>query len=117
MIFFTNQDLKILGISNVNEFIKKNMKKKSVKVYRQGNGVVKIFFAKYLYKFKLRLNKKVVDTTGCGDAFNASFIFHFFKNNTLKNCVNISHNLAKKVAYNKGALIPKNFFTRKDYTK
>ncbi|PPR54817.1 MAG: 2-dehydro-3-deoxygluconokinase [Alphaproteobacteria bacterium MarineAlpha5_Bin6] len=116
MVFFTHEDLKLLKIKNVNLFIKNNTNKKSIKVFRKGNGEVIFFDSNKRETFRLNLNKKVVDTTGCGDAFNASFIFNYFKNNSIKKSISLSHKLAKKVAYNKGALIPKKFFIRKDYT-
>ena len=115
MLFFTEEDLKVLKIKSVNLFVKNNTNKRSLKVYRKGNGQVTVFCANKSKKFYLQLNKKVIDTTGCGDAFNASFIYNYFKKNSIKNSVLLSHKLAKKVAFNKGALIPKKLFKKQDF--
>ena len=63
----------------------------------------------------LATNKKVKDTTGCGDAFNACFLYNYFNNKNIKDCIKFSHELGKTVAKFKGAIIPKQNFNPKLY--
>ena len=60
-------------------------------------------------------NKKVKDTTGCGDAFNACFIYNYFTNKKIEKCLELAHRLGKTVANFKGAIIDKQHFNPKFY--
>lgn len=114
LIFMTKEDLKNLGLINHNKIIKKYFYNKIV-IFRLGNGVINVYNKNNLEKSKFYLNKKVKDTTGCGDAFNACFIFNFFNNKKIKECLKLSHKLGKAVANFKGAIIHKDYFKLKYY--
>lgn len=114
IIFITKEDLKNLGLRNHKNIIKKNYGKKIV-VFRLGNGELEIYNKSKLEKYKFYLNKKVKDTTGCGDAFNACFLFNYFKNKKIKESVRYAHQLGKAVTNYKGAIIPKENFNPKFY--
>ena len=113
IIFITKEDLKNLGIRSYTKFILSNYKKKIV-IFRSGNGKVVIYNKKFTY-FSLSFEKKVKDTTGCGDAFNACFLYNYYKNNEIKKCLNFAHKLGKDVAKTKGAIIKKENFILKNY--
>ena len=106
IIFISNQDLIALKIKSLKGFIS-TYSKNSLVIYRHGNGLIEIFENKKFSKYYINLEKKVVDTTGCGDAFNASFLINHFKKNSLANCIKLAHKLGKKVAFAKGAIIKK----------
>tara|TARA_Y100001970_G_scaffold293500_1_gene440760 strand:- start:7845 stop:8729 length:885 start_codon:yes stop_codon:yes gene_type:complete len=114
IIFMTNEDLNNLGIRNYKYIIKKNFRNKIV-VFRLGNGEVEVYNKSNIEKYKFYLNKKVKDTTGCGDAFNACFLFNYFNNKEIKQCIKRAHRLGKTVANFKGAIIPKENFNSKFY--
>ena len=113
IIFITKEDLKNWGIRSYTKFILSNYKKKIV-IFRSGNGKVVIYNKKFTY-FSLSFEKKVKDTTGCGDAFNACFLYNYYKNNEIKKCLNFAHKLGKDVAKTKGAIIKKENFILKNY--
>jgi len=113
-IFISNDDLKSLKINKINIFIKKFSNKSDV-LFRKGNGMIEFFQNKKTYKYKVNLVKKVLDTTGCGDAFNASFIFNLLNNYEMSKIIKSAHKLGKNVAMTKGAILSKKEFNIKDY--
>ena len=114
IIFMTKDDLNNLGLRNYKSIIKSNYNKK-IAVLRSSNGEVSVYNRDNFEKYKLHLNKKVKDTTGCGDAFNACFLYNYFKNKNINDCIRLSHELGKTVAKFKGAIIPKQNFNPKLY--
>ena len=113
-IFFTNEDLKNLMIRNYQKFILKYCKNKTV-IFRYGNGFTSIYTKDKFINYKLKFEKKVIDTTGCGDAFNACFLYNFYKNNEIKDCIHNAHKLGRHVAMTKGAIMNKEKFNLKKY--
>ena len=113
-IFLSKDDLKSLQIDKINIFINKFSDKSDI-LFRKGNGAIEFFQNKKTYKYKVSLIKKVLDTTGCGDAFNASFIFNFLNNHEISKIIKSSHKLGKNVAMTKGAILSKKEFKIKDY--
>ena len=114
IIFMTKDDLNNLGLRNYKSIIKSNYNKK-IAVLRSSNGEVSVYNKDNFQNYKLHLNKKVKDTTGCGDAFNACFLYNYFNNKNIKDCIKFSHELGKTVAKFKGAIIPKQNFNPKLY--
>ena len=116
IIFMTTEDLKNLGLKKSKYITPINTKNKII-VFRSGNGNINIYNKNKIEKYKFYLNKNVRDTTGCGDAFNACFLFNYFKNKKIEECLKLSHNLGKTVANFKGAIIHKDYFKVKNYVK
>ena len=114
IIFITKEDLKNLGIRGYKNFIVSNYKNKLV-ILRSGNGKIIIYNYKKFKYYNLIFKKVVKDTTGCGDAFNACFLFNYYKDNNIKKCLNIAHKLGKDVAKTQGAIIKKENFKLKNY--
>ncbi len=114
IIFVTKDDLSNLDFKNYKNIIKKNFKDK-ITILRSGYGDVEVYNKSSYEKYKFNLNKKVKDTTGCGDAFNACFIFNYFTNKKIKKCLELAHRLGKKVANFKGAIIDKKHFNPRFY--
>ncbi len=114
IVFFGKDDLNLLKIDNYKKFIVKNYSNKLV-IYRPNNGNIVIYNKNKFLMYKIKLLKKVKDTTGCGDAFNACFIYNYFYNHPIEDCIKIAHKLGKKVAQTKGAIINKKFFKKDSY--
>ena len=114
IIFISNEDLASLKIQNLKDFVTQYSLNALV-VYRHGNGMIKIYKNKEFFQYNIKFEKKVLDTTGCGDAFNASFLFNYMKNNKISDCIKSAHKLGKKVAFTKGAIINKEKFVSKNY--
>ena len=112
IIFVSSEDLSLLKIKSFKTFVSEYSKNALV-VYREGNGLIKIYQNKKFLNYNIKFEKKVVDTTGCGDAFNASFIINYFKRNNIDLCIKAAHKLGKKVAFTKGAIIKKEKFQKK----
>ena len=114
IIFLTKDDINNLDFKNYKNIIKKNFKNK-ITIFRSGNGDVEVYNKSYFEKYKFNLNKNVKDTTGCGDAFNACFLFNYFTNKKIEKCLELAHQLGKTVANFKGAIIDKKDFNPKFY--
>ena len=114
IIFMTKEDINNLGLKNYKTIINRNYKNKII-VFRLGNGEINVFNKGNLEKYKVYLVKKVKDTTACGDAFNACFLYNYFNSREIKDCVKLAHRLGKNVANFKGAIIPKKNFNPKLY--
>ena len=114
IIFISNEDLASLKIKSLKDFVSQYSINALV-IYRHGNGMIKIYKDKEFLKFNIKFEKKVLDATGCGDAFNASFLINYMKHNNLGDCIKSAHKLGKKVAFTKGAIIKKEQFVSRNY--
>ena len=110
LVFLTIEDVLFLGFNSFDLFNKAFKNTSATKIYRNGLGKIIVCKKNFTQLFGISLKKKVLDTTGCGDAFNAAFIYHYLNKAGLENSIKFAHKLAKKVAHYKGAIIPiKNF--------
>ena len=115
IIFISKEDLNELDFFDIESFVFKYSKSSYV-LFREGSGNILTYEnGKFFSKYKFKLLKNVKDTTGCGDAFNASFIFHYMNNNTEEICIKMAHKLGKSVALTKGAIINSKKFKTKNY--
>jgi len=114
IIFISNKDLYSLKINSLKYFVI-NYSKNALIIYRDGGGLIKVYNNNEFLCYKIKLEKKVVDATGCGDAFNASFLINYFKKNSLERSIKSAHKLGKKVAFTKGAIIKSKKFISRHY--
>ena len=114
IIFLTDEDLNNLGVKNYKKFIFDNLRNK-ITIIRSSKGNISIYNKQNVSNFNFVFKKKVKDTTGCGDAFNACFLYYFFNNFKINDCVQIAHKLGKDVANVKGAIIKKENFKLSKY--
>ncbi len=116
IIFLTSADLDNLEIKNYKKFIKVNFKYKLV-IFRSATGHILLYNNQKFYDYNFSLKKTVKDTTGCGDAFNAGFLYNYHNNIEIKDCLKIAHKLGKDVANVKGAIIKKEHFKLENYER
>jgi len=114
VILLTEEDLDNLGIKNYKKFILDYCKNKLV-ILRSEKGKILVYDKQNLSNFNFIFKKKVKDTTGCGDAFNACFLFYYFNNFKIKDCLRMAHKLGKDVANVKGAILKKENFKLAHY--
>ena len=114
IIFLTQEDLDNLGIKKYRKFIFDNFKNKLV-IIRSGNGNILVYNERNFSNFNFKFRKNVKDTTGCGDAFNACFLYYYYKNFKIKDCLQFAHKLGEDVANINGAIIKKENFKLKNY--
>ena len=114
IIFMTKEDLKALGLKDQKKIIYKYFNS-SLVIFRSGKGQIVIHNKNKIESYNFKLLEKVKDTTGCGDAFNACFIYNYFYKNKIKNCLKAAHRLGKTVAQSKGAIINKKNFNINSY--
>ena len=114
IIFLTQEDLDDLGIKKYKKFIFDNFNNK-LAIIRSSNGNISVYNEQNFSNFNFTFKKKVKDTTGCGDAFNACFLYYYYNNLKIKDCIQIAHKLGKDVANVNGAIIKKENFKLKNY--
>ena len=64
-----------------------------------------VFLNKNRYVFKNKLLKKVVDTSGAGDGFNAAYLSNFIVNNDPLLALKAGSSLGSKIVMKKGAIV------------
>lgn len=108
LIFLSEEDLNNINFKSIKKFCGTFCNNHSNVIFRKSNGLVYLYIKNNLkYKVSLSMRKKVIDTTGCGDSFNASFINDYLQDNCFFDTVKKAHKLASKVAMNRGAIIKK----------
>ncbi len=115
IVFATVDDLKYLKINSINYFIK-NFTYNSLVLFRNGKSSITVCDKNISSKHNFNFLSKVIDTTGCGDAFNACFIYNYLNSSkNIKYSIRAAHKLGKRVALTRGAIIKRNKFKIKDY--
>ena len=106
LVFLSEEDLNNINCYSIKKFTNFFCKNPTDIVFRKKQGII-LYYVKneLLHKIKIKMRKKVTDTTGCGDSFNASFIRGYLKNDNFFTIVNNAHKLASSVAMNRGAII------------
>jgi 2-dehydro-3-deoxygluconokinase len=108
LIFLSEEDLNNINFKSIKKFCSTFCNNHSKVLFRKNNGLVYLYIKNNLkYKISLSMRKKVIDTTGCGDSFNASFIKDYLQDNSFFDTIKKAHKLASKVAMNRGAIIKK----------
>jgi len=106
VVLLSEEDLQNIKHISIEKFQKSYSCKSKEILFRKNNGTI-LYYSKntLMNKIKCKLKNKVIDTTGCGDSFNASFIEGYLKNKKFENIIKQSHNLASLVAMHRGAII------------
>ena len=87
-LFFPNEKelLLLTGKSNIGEAIDSIKKYIKILAIKRGNQGSAVFHENNLKDMPSFLNKKVIDTTGAGDSFNAGFILKFINGFNIEEC-------------------------------
>ena len=74
-------------------------------VYRKNAKLNYSFFNKKKYFKKNKVIKKIVDSSGAGDGYNAAYLTNFIKTNNPQLALNQGSKLGSKIVMKKGAII------------
>ena len=74
-------------------------------IFRKNAKFTYVFLNKNKYVFKNKLLKKVVDTSGAGDGFNAAYLSNFIVNNDPVLALKAGSSLGSKIVMKKGAIV------------
>lgn len=90
------------GIKSYEQIVRKYKIKHSI--FRKNAKFTYVFLNKNKYVFKNKLLKKVVDTSGAGDGFNAAYLSNFIVNNDPILALKAGSTLGSKIVMKKGAI-------------
>ena len=91
------------GIKSYEQIVRKYKIKHSI--FRKNAKFTYVFLNKNKYVFKNKLLKKVVDTSGAGDGFNAAYLSNFIVNNDPVLALKAGSTLGSKIVMKKGAIV------------
>ena len=74
-------------------------------IFRKNAKFTYVFLNKTRYVFRNKLLKKVVDTSGAGDGFNAAYLSNFIVNNDPVLALKAGSSLGSKIVMKKGAIV------------
>ncbi len=90
-------------IKSYEQIVKKYKLKHSI--FRKNAKFTYVFLNKTRYVFKNKLLKRVVDTSGAGDGFNAAYLSNFIVNNDPVLALKAGSSLGSKIVMKKGAIV------------
>lgn len=91
------------NIKSYEQIVRKYKIKHSI--FRKNAEYTYVFLNKTRYVFKNKLIKKVVDTSGAGDGFNAAYLSNFIVNNDPVLALKAGSSLGSKIVMKKGAIV------------
>ena len=91
------------NIKSYEQIVRKYKLKHSI--FRKNAEFTYVFLNKTRYVFKNKLLKKVVDTSGAGDGFNAAYLSNFIVNNDPVLALKAGSSLGSKIVMKKGAIV------------
>ena len=74
-------------------------------IFRKNAQITYVFLDKLKYVFRNKFIKKVVDTSGAGDGFNAAYLSNFIINNDPVLALKAGSSLGSKIVMKKGAIV------------
>ncbi len=90
-------------IKSYEQIVRKYKLKHSI--FRKNAKFTYVFLNKTRYVFKNKLLKRVVDTSGAGDGFNAAYLSNFIVNNDPLLALKAGSSLGSKIVMKKGAIV------------
>ncbi len=91
------------NIKSYEQIVRKYKIKHSI--FRKNAKFTYVFLNKARYVFRNKLLKKVVDTSGAGDGFNAAYLSNFIVNNDPLLALKAGSSLGSKIVMKKGAIV------------
>ena len=74
-------------------------------VFRKNSSINYVIFDSKTYKIINKTQKKIVDSSGAGDGYNAAYLSEFLKSNNVSKALKSAHILGSKIVMKKGAII------------
>ena len=105
--FLSGEDMNYWKNKNDIKSYEQIVKKYKIKhsIFRKNAEFTYVFLNKTKYVFKNKLLKKVVDTSGAGDGFNAAYLSNFIVNNDPVLALKAGSSLGSKIVMKKGAIV------------
>ena len=91
------------NIKSYEQIVRKYKIKHSI--FRKNAEITYVFLNKIKHVFKNKLIKRVVDTSGAGDGFNAAYLSNFIVNNDPVLALKAGSSLGSKIVMKKGAIV------------
>jgi len=107
ILFSTGEDMKNWKNNDSFEFFKKFVKNKKIKhaIFRKNAYLNYAIFNNKVFKVTNKIHKKIVDSSGAGDGYNAAYISKFLTSGDISLSLKSSHLLGSKIVMKKGAII------------
>ena len=99
MNFWKNKN----NIKSYEQIVRKYKIKHSI--FRKNAKITYVFLNKIKYVFRNKLIKKVVDTSGAGDGFNAAYLSNFIVHKDPVLALKAGSSLGSKIIMKKGAIV------------
>ncbi len=105
--FLSGEDMNYWKNKNNIKSYEKIVRKYKIKhsIFRKNAKFTYVFLNKTKYVFRNKLLKKVVDTSGAGDGFNAAYLSNFIVNNDPLLALKAGSSLGSKIVMKKGAIV------------
>ncbi len=105
--FLSGEDMNYWKNKNNTKSYEQIVRKYKIKhsIFRKNAEYTYVFLNKTRYVFKNKLLKKVVDTSGAGDGFNAAYLSNFIVNNDPVLALKAGSSLGSKIVMKKGAIV------------
>ena len=107
IFFLSGEDMNYWKNKNNLKSYEQIVRKYKIKhsIFRKNAKFTYVFLNKTRYVFKNKLLKKVVDTSGAGDGFNAAYLSNFIVNNDPVLALKAGSSLGSKIVMKKGAIV------------
>ena len=107
IFFLSGEDMNYWKNKNNLKSYEQIVRKYKIKhsIFRKNARFTYVFLNKTRYVFKNKLLKKVVDTSGAGDGFNAAYLSNFIVNNDPVLALKAGSSLGSKIIMKKGAIV------------
>lgn len=106
-MFSTGEDLKNWKNNDTLSFFKKIIKFNKINhaIFRKNASLNYAILGGQIYKIVNKVNKKIVDSSGAGDGYNAAYISEFLTSRDINCSLQAGHLLGSKIVMKKGAII------------
>jgi len=107
ILFSTGEDMKNWKNNDNLSFFKKFIKCNKINhaIFRKNASLNYAILGGQIYKIVNKVNKKIVDSSGAGDGYNAAYISEFLTSRDVNCSLKAGHLLGSKIVMKKGAII------------
>ena len=107
ILFCSGEDIKNWKNNQSLEFFKKFVKFYNIKhaIFRQNASKNYVFLNNSLYQIMNKTKKKIIDSSGAGDGYNAAYISEYLISNDVYRSLKSAHFLGSKIVMKKGAIV------------